>query len=73
MSEFRLQVVDAEGRVVASWRPGDTPEVDFIQRVADRVAAKPVGVLHTAAAVRAHVVASLREVLYELKASVKPR
>lgn len=69
---FRLQVIGPNGELAATWRPGDRAELDLIQRVADRVATKPVGLFRTKARVRQEVVTALEEVIHELKARVKP-
>lgn len=72
MSVFRMQVVDERGELAATWHPGERAEIDLIQRVADRVAAQPVGYLRSTAAVRAAVVQALTDELRDLKSRIHP-
>lgn len=72
MSAYRLQILDPEGEVAATWVPGSSSEVELIQTIADKVVEKGVGVFRTEAHVRADVVTAIAEVLYALKARVQP-
>ena len=71
-SDYRLQVVDSDGRLASSWEPGSQAERDFIAAIVEAVKARPVGVLATRTAVAAEVETALRDYLHQLKSTVRP-
>ena len=71
-SVFTIQIIDQSGNVASSWKPGEKVETEFVQAVADRLASKPVGLFRTKAQVRAAAVQAVEEIIYELKARVRP-
>jgi hypothetical protein len=66
-----MQIVDERGDVVR-WGPGLPVETDFIASLCARVQAKGVGVGKSEAHVIADVRAACEELIYDLKAKVKP-
>lgn len=70
MSEYRIQIVDSHGAVVASWEPGRNDEVSLVDGITNRIVTKSVGVLRTRFQVGVAVREALNEFLYELKSKV---
>jgi hypothetical protein len=71
-SQFKIQIVHADSGVVYEWAPGQQVERDFIQQIVDRVAAEGVGVAKTQAQVLAVIKKAITDLLWELKADVRP-
>jgi hypothetical protein len=69
---YKVQITDESGNVVASWVPGSAAEYKFAQNVAEKAVTKGVGVFRTEAQVKARVMEAVNEVLFELKAIVRP-
>lgn len=69
-SVYRVQIVDVEGRVVQQWVPGLAAEVELINNLAQRVAAKPVGFFKTSTQVKMAVIEAAEELLRDLKTYV---
>lgn len=70
-SRLKIQIVDVEDGVVYEWAPGLPLEAEFVETLADRVAAKPVGILTTRAGVRQAVKEATEAFLYDLKRKVR--
>lgn len=71
-SGYVIQVVRLSDRQTVEWAPGQACERDLVTELANRVAAKGVGVGRTTAHVVADVQDALLELLLELKTDVPP-
>jgi hypothetical protein len=69
-SRYRVQIVDEDGRLVQQWVPGLAAEVELINNLANRVAAKPVGLFKTNTQVKMAVIEAAEELLRDLKTYV---
>ena len=69
---FRLQIVDAEGRVVVSPFAAGKLEIDLIARCVDEVVARGVGIGRTEAHVAEDVRAGITAAIQALKDETKP-
>jgi len=69
-SDYAIQIVHvATGEVVHRWAPGLAVEVELVENLCARIAAKGVGVGRT----EAHVIADVREAVGELLLDLKKR
>jgi hypothetical protein len=72
MSDYRLQIVFADGSKVRL-RPGrQDEEGDLITACVNRIVSKGVGVFRTEASVKQAIEEGLREVFLDLKRGVRP-
>ena len=72
MSQYRIQVIDADGNVAHSWVPGSVVEQEIVSTVTKKIMERGVGFWRTEANVRDKVEQSLLSYLHDLKARVKP-
>ena len=72
-SEYRVQIVHMPtGDLAHSWSPGSPAERQFEDAICDRLAQKGIGIGRTQAQVIASTHEAIREVLFEIKARVRP-
>lgn len=69
-SDYLVQIVHKDKGKVVSFAPGLNVEFDIENELANRVAAKGVGVGRSSAHVVADVRAAFRELMHDLKAQV---
>lgn len=69
-SDYRLQIVNHKDEIVHGWAPGLAVEVELIDTLCARVAAKGVGLLRSEEHVIADVRAAFHELLRELKGQI---
>lgn len=72
-SRFKLQIIDTVTNTVSEWSPGSPIEVDFVKACVHRIVGKGVGFLKTEAQVTKAIEEGLAEVIWELKAKVRPK
>lgn len=72
MSKYRLQVVDQDGNVAATWSPGSFAEKEFLRDVIENAAEKGIGAFTPLWLVKKRFQDAFEEELMRLKRSVRP-
>lgn len=71
-SKFRLRIITEHNDKVVEFEPGLAAEIDFVDECVSHILAKGVGLFHTSAHVEQDIRDGIEEVIYGLKAKIKP-